>query len=101
MRTVSGMQNPLLNLTVEQLKRAVEIRQQIDALQNELNALLSGKPIRGFSKPAQPAVKGMAKPSALGSSKPRRTLSPEARAKLSAIAKARWRKAKAEGRTRL
>ncbi|MGC8988550.1 MAG: hypothetical protein ACP5MD_00340 [Verrucomicrobiia bacterium] len=93
------MENPLLNLTVQQLKRALEIREQIESLQAELDALL-GSPAKAKPLPAKAATKrAVVAPAAA----PKRTwkLSPAAKAKLAALARARWRKAKAEGKTHL
>lgn len=91
------MQNPLLNLTVQQLKRALEIRQQIESLQSELDALL-GSPAKALPSKAAPKLKAAAPAPA---QKKTWKLSPAARAKLAALARARWRKAKAEGKTHL
>ncbi|HOK77660.1 MAG TPA: hypothetical protein PLW35_08060 [Verrucomicrobiota bacterium] len=93
------MQNPLLNLTVQQLKRALEIRQQIESLQSELDALL-GSPAKAKALPAKAAPKLKAAAPAPAQKKTWK-LSPAARAKLAALARARWRKAKAEGKTHL
>ncbi len=65
------------NLSLDQLKRAVLIKEQLTNLENQLSSLLGGK-----APAAAPAVKpgGM---------------SAAAKAKLSAMAKARWAKIKA------
>jgi|YNPBryantNP2012_1023418.scaffolds.fasta_scaffold02616_4 hypothetical protein len=93
------MQNPLLNLTVQQLKRVLEIREQIESLQSELDALL-GSPSQAKPLPAKaPPKPKVAAP--VVAKKPTWKLSAAARAKLAALARARWRKAKAEGKTHL
>jgi hypothetical protein len=63
------------NLSAQQLRRAASIKDQIDALQTELEKLLDENP-----KMAQVAPKG------------RRTMSASARAKIGAAQKARWAK---------
>ena len=69
--------------SLEQLKRAIAISEQIDALQSQLAAVLGG------SSPAS------AKAAASGKSrKGKRTVSPEARAKMAAAQRARWAKRK-------
>jgi hypothetical protein len=76
------MPNALTELSVEQLKRAVEIKEQIDALQNELDGLLSGA-----GRVGRPRGPGRPK---LGRPPGRRGMSPAARAAISAAQKARW-----------
>lgn len=73
--------------TVEQLKRAIEIREQIDRLEKELAALLGGAAVS--AAPAAPAEKrGKA-----GRPK-KRVLSPEARERIAAAQRERWRRQK-------
>ncbi len=77
----------LENISVEQLKRAIQIREQLDGLQNELNELLGAPATGPRAARGRPAGK--------------RTMSPAARARIAEAAKARWAKAKAAGKTRL
>ena len=69
--------------SLDQLKRAIAITEQIDALQSQLAALLGG------SSPV--AVKAAAPAKAR---KGKRTVSPEARAKMAVAQRARWAKRK-------
>ena len=80
------MQTILNNLTAAALRRAADLKDQITALQNELDGILTGD----VSKPAE------ARPP-----KRRRRMSAEARAKISLAAKRRWKNAKLEGRKNL
>jgi hypothetical protein len=73
------MSNPI-NVSVQQLKRAVTVREQIEALEAELAAILGG------SAPSA-AGNGSAK-------RGRKMMSAVARAKISAAQKARWAKQK-------
>jgi plasmid stabilization system protein ParE len=112
------------DLTVAQLKRAIEIRQEIENLQDELSSLGDG------AKPGRPAKlgrpPGKRRMSAAGRARiaaaararwakyrggaakvkvaktgKRKRFNAAARAKLSAAAKARWAKAKAAGKSAL
>lgn len=108
------------NLSVQNLKRAVEIKEEVERLEAELAAILSGNAETG------PATRGPRKISAAARAKiaaaqkarwakakggsieqpqsggaKRRKLSPAAKAKIAAAAKARWKKAKAAGKKRL
>jgi hypothetical protein len=108
----------LESLTISDLKKAIALRERIDALQSELGSLLDGTDAHapsaarghGLSAKGRAAiiaaqkarwakVKGMK----LGETKPkgRRTVSAATRKAMAAAAKARWAKAKAAGRTRL
>jgi len=93
------VQNPLLTLSTAQLERAVAIKQQIEGLEAEFTTLLSGE----VSSAAPPVKRGPGRPPGVKAAvaKPRRKMGRAARARLSALAKARWKKAKAAGRTRL
>jgi hypothetical protein len=74
------------NLTIEQLRRALEIAQQIDKLELQLAAALGNEnDARGPS--ARPRSK-----------RRRRSLSPEAREKIAAAQRARWAKARRQKR---
>ena len=110
----------ILNLTSIELRRAAQLKDQIEELQNELAKLVGGesstpvktaKPKRTMSKVARAKIaaaqrarwakqKGL-KPSATPAPKKKRKMSAAARARISAAAKARWVKAKAAGKTRL
>jgi hypothetical protein len=72
--------NPLANLSVLQLKRAVAIREQMQTLQNELDRLAGVQSASGKSSAA---------------SHKKGKMSAESRAKLSASMTARWAKIKA------
>jgi hypothetical protein len=75
--------NPFAELSLQQLKRAVAIRERIESLQRDLNRIVGGQ-----SSPARsPAPAGK-----------RRKLSAAARAKISARMKARWAKFRAQKR---
>lgn len=67
------------DLTTAQLKQAVQMREQIEALQEKLDALLGGK------SSDTPKKK-------LGRPKGKRTMSAAGRAKIAAAQKARWAK---------
>ena len=79
--------NDLSNISVVTLRRAVELREQIDALNAELSALLGGSPVA--SPPAIPAVAAPA-PAAPKAGNKSRNMSAEARAAIAAAQKARW-----------
>jgi hypothetical protein len=104
------------NLSAEQLRKAAEIKEQIDSLQTELNRLIgiasdpraTGKQTMSAAAKARIAegqkrrwakVKGGKAEKAGG--KRKRTMTATARAKIAAAAKARWAKAKAGGRNSL
>ena|SRR5438034_5840116 len=100
--------NPLTNLTIRELKKAVALRQRIDALDAELDRLVrvapssrdGGNRIRRKRRAARNTRVKSERRVRQGVSKGRR-LSRAARARLSAMAKARWAKAKAGGKRRL
>ena len=73
--------NPLANISVLQLKRAVAIREQIQTLQNELDRIAGGQSASGKNS-AAPEKKKV-------------KMSDEDRAKLSATMTAKWAKIKA------
>lgn len=105
----------IANLSPAQLRRAANIKEQIDKLQKELGTILSFSPaaapakgpkkmsasararISAAAKARWAKVKGTAKPAA----EPKKKMSAAAKAKLSALARARWAKAKKAGKTRL
>jgi hypothetical protein len=79
------------NVTSEQLRKAADLKDNIDALQAELNALLGGE----VPAPAQVAIEAS---QALGNGgrKRRKKVSAEGRANISAAQKARWAARRAE-----
>ena len=110
----------ITTLTPQQLRRAANVKERIDALQVELNRLL-GTPapaavatgavpkrkkisaagiarIRAAQRARWAAIKradGQARPA------PKRKISPAGRARLAALARARWARVKAAGKTSL
>jgi hypothetical protein len=114
----------LSNLSAAQFRRAAEIKENIEALQNELAGLLGAAPTaiaaavrtdrkRTLSPAAIARIRAAQKArwaahrSAQGGgatavkAQPKRKMSPAARARLAAIAKARWAKVRAQGRNAL
>src|SRR6266704_2436962 len=69
--------SPLADISLQQLKQAVAIREKIDALEKELSRIIGGQP--SAAKAGTPTAK-----------RKRRKMSAAARAKISAAAKARW-----------
>jgi hypothetical protein len=67
----------LADMSLQQLKQAVAIREKIETLENELSRIIGGQP--SPAKAGGPAPK-----------RKRRKMSAAARAKISAAAKARW-----------
>jgi hypothetical protein len=72
----------ITNLSAQQLRRAADIKEKIESLQNELNQIL------GSSTEAVAIV----------APKKRRRMSAAGRARISAAAKIRWAKVKAKGK---
>ena len=116
--TLHNTMTPLQDLTVEQLRKLVAIREQIETLQSEIDLIAGGEspaptaPLkrRGRRKKSRfqadritvaarwakvKAKRAEAEP------KKRRKMSAAAKAKMAAAAKARWAKAKAAGKNRL
>ena len=108
----------LSSLSSEQLRRAADLKEEIEALNTELTSIL-GAPAstpakarkkRGMSAAGRAAVAAAqkarwakingAKPAPKAPAK-KRTMSAAGRARISAAAKARWAKAKAAGKKRL
>lgn len=112
--------NSLLNLSGTQLRRAAELKEQIDNLNSELEAILAGAESsvpsakgvgrgRGMSAAGRAriaaaararwakikAAKGGSSAADNGGAKPKRTMSAAAKAKIAAAAKARWAKLRA------
>jgi hypothetical protein len=112
------MDSTLTNLTAAQFRRAAEIKERIESLQDELTGMLGGTAPASKARPGQrralsPAAiariraaqkaRWAAHRAAKGrnSSQPKRKMSSSARARLAAIARARWAKVKASGRNAL
>jgi hypothetical protein len=72
--------SPLANVSLQQLKQAIAIREKIDALEKELSRIIGGQ--ASTAKAGAPPRK--------------RKMSAAARAKISAAAKARWAKFRAK-----
>ena len=123
---LAGAMNQLEQLTIGQLKRAIEIRESIEALQKELVQILGGEtPTPQAPEPELPTAKGRKKFSpatraamakaqkarwakiwrgdgpASNTEKPKRKMSEAGRAAIAAGAKLRWAKAKAAGKNGL
>ena len=74
-------------LSARQLRQAANLKERIDILQRELNQILGSSSSGAVTREDQ----GRAK----------RTMSAATKAKLAAIARARWKKAKSEGKSTL
>ena len=120
--------NNILNLSSGQLKRALAVKEQIEALEAKLKEILLGEsPLTTSATAAAPALISTAgkrtvspvararmaaaqrarwannsssKPSSV-KQQPKRPMSAAAKARLAALAKARWAKARASGRNAL
>jgi hypothetical protein len=98
--------HPLNNISADSLRKAADIRDQIEALQASLAAILSGEsaPAAPKKKPGRPkgsgstqAAKATAAPAKKKAAKRKggkRTISPEGLERIRAAQKARWAKAK-------
>ena len=97
----------LSNISVDQLKRAVAVREQIESLERELAAILGepgGNGRRGrrtMSASARAKIAAAQRARWAKQKGKRRTMSAAARAKIAAAARARWAKAKAANRRTL
>ena len=76
--------NSITLWTAQQLRNAADLKERIDALQNQLNELLGGE----IFAPAQIATEAPGKPK--NGRRKKRRLSPEGRANIIAATKARW-----------
>ena len=83
------MANALSDISTEQLQRALEIKQQIESLQDELNSIFGGASVGVKRGPGRPKL---GRPPGSG----RKTMSPAARKAIGAAQKARWAKQKGE-----
>jgi hypothetical protein len=79
---MSRPKNPVLSLEV--LKKAVAIREQMERLDSELRSLIGGKTVKSVAPNTNTTV--------TGAPRKRRQMSAAARAKISAAAKKRWAK---------
>jgi len=107
--------NQMSDVSVEQLRRAVQIKEEIEALESQLGRLLGGNGASRGRPVGRPAA-GRRRMSAAGrariaaalrarwararsgtgsSTRKRRTMSPAARAKIAAAQRARWAKVRA------
>lgn len=117
----------LLNLSVQTLRKAADLKEKIAGLEKQLSAILGGSGISAPSKSAAPTPKkkrGMsaagrariaaaqklrwakihatkAKPAAKPVKKARKKMSAAAKARISALMKARWAKVKGAGKKKL
>ena len=69
------------DISTDQLRRALQIKEQIESLEQQLNSLLSGS--ARIQSSTHPAIRGR-----------RRTMSASARARIAAAQRARWAKVK-------
>ncbi|HTL57462.1 MAG TPA: hypothetical protein VL361_17385 [Candidatus Limnocylindrales bacterium] len=106
----------IINLSANQLRRAAELKQQIEALEDELNQLL-GAPVRplgnGTPRKRHLSAAAIARIRAAQKArwakvrrtspnkKSRRRMTAAGRARLAEIARARWKAAKAQGKSAL
>lgn len=97
----------LSNISVDQLKRAVAVREQIESLESELAAILGES--RGGGRGGRRTMSASARAKIAAAQRARwakqkgkrRKMSASARAKIAAAARARWAKAKAMNRRTL
>ena len=78
--------------SITQLKRAIEISERIQQLQQELDSILGGSTQVSASSSPAPATKGKR-----GRPRKKGNLSPEARERIAAAQRARWAKVKGTG----
>ena len=87
----------LSDLTTAQLRKAIEIKERIQALENELSEQFG----RGL-KAVGGRTSKLGRPPKLGTKvKKKRKMSAAGRARIAAAARARWAKVKAAGKNRL
>jgi hypothetical protein len=104
------------NLSIQQLRTAVALKEKIEALETQLATLLGGgvpSPVKAAGKRKGMSAAGKARVAAAQrlrwaknkTTKPvkkgKRKMSAAAKAKISVAAKLRWKKAKAAGKKRL
>jgi hypothetical protein len=76
--------------SIDRLKRAVEVAEQIEKLQSELASILGSQPAVSSAPVARAAKVAASKPAVKG----KRTMSPEARERIAAAQRARWAKSR-------
>ena len=76
----------LIDVSTEQLRRALNIKEQIESLEQQLTSLLSGS--ARIQSSTNPSIRGKRR---------RRTMSASARARIAAAQRARWAKVKKNG----
>ena len=76
--------------SIDRLKRAVEVAEQIEKLQSELASILGDKQAAAPAPVAKAAKVAVSKPAGKG----KRTMSPEARERIAAAQRARWAKSR-------
>lgn len=98
----------LSDLSVAQLQRAIVLKQKIEALEGELAAVFAGRKrgaVKGRrrtrSQGHRKSVAALAPAPVASNPKPRRKANAALSKRLSELAKARWKKAKAAGKSRL
>jgi len=111
------MNELLSNISATQFRRAADLKERIESLQQDLNHILgspvrleNGTPTKKRRKMSPAAIEKIraaakarwatrkGKTSGRSTAQPKKTRSAAVRARLSAIAKARWKKAKAAGK---
>ena len=90
------MNSLLTSVSAQDLRRAAEIKEKIESLQAELAQILGSESVAPRHRSSAPLIKGGARIKRAGVKR-----SAAVRARLSAIAKARWKKARAAGKTAL
>jgi len=103
------MSNIAANVSAEQLRKALKVSEQIEALQAELASILGGESsVSSGKRTMSPAARARIAAAqrerwakVKGKTTGRRKMSAAAKARLSAIAAARWKKAKASGKNTL
>jgi hypothetical protein len=76
--------------SIDRLKKAVEVAEQIEKLQSELASILGSQTAVSSAPAAKVAKVAASKPAVKG----RRTMSPEARERIAAAQRARWAKSR-------
>lgn len=81
-------------LSADNLRRAAAIREQIESLEAEYQAIISGTVVRRRPGPKPKHLSAAPVVAVTKPTKKRRKLSPEARARIVAAVKARWAREK-------
>ena len=106
------MTNNLASLSIDQLRRAIALKEQIEALAGELKGVLGGRPgrrgkVRSAATRARMAAAQRARWASAKGKTPKkakrwkRKISAAGRARIAAAAKARWAAAKRAGKRTL